>query len=194
MAEKAASAASPKKDAPPSPVAIFITYIVLGSLISFGTGREPGTLPAKDEILREMAPALIVVCGFLASYEVWDVMGVGMAWHKTKLISKSYKDLPTRLPEELYLAQRVQTNQVEQIPIFLIGTLSCALFVNGRVAGVLGLIWAILRRCYASTYRGSVGAASLQDIGLAKFTVPAYFAVNSMLMATAVHAVRCLFL
>lgn len=166
-----------------------MAYIFLGSAISFLAGRVPGTLP--DNIHRELAPALLVVCGFLVSYSLWDVMGVGTAKARYKLVEKSYKDLPNQLPEEVYLAQRVQTNQVEQLPVFLVGSLSCALFVNGTVAGLLSLMWAILRRCYASAYRGAVGVP-LQDIGLAKYTVPAYFISNSLLVASAVHALRAL--
>jgi hypothetical protein len=180
------------KNAAPSPFMILMVYIALGSLISFMAGRTPpGTLP--ENIHREVAPALIVVCGFLVSYSVWDVMGVGAAKLSTNYEGTSgYKDLTQKsMPEEVYLAIRVQTNQVEQMPVFIVGSLSCALFVNGTVAGVLALIWVILRRCYASAYRGAVGVP-LTDVGLGKFTVPAYFVSNAMLMAAAVHAVRCL--
>ena len=104
---------------------------------------------------------------------------------------KTYKDVSTVMPEEVYLAQRVQTNQVEQMPVFIVGSLGCALFVNGSVAGVMLLIWVILRRCYASVYRKAVGVPA-DDIGLAKFTIPAYFMSNGMVAATAVHAIRSL--
>mmetsp|Transcript_24699 Transcript_24699/g.53290 ORF Transcript_24699/g.53290 Transcript_24699/m.53290 type:complete len:199 (+) Transcript_24699:71-667(+) len=191
-----ATAASSPRDStppppppPPSPIVILISYIVLGSLISFGAGRTPdGTLPRN--IHRELAPTLIVVCGFLTSYSVWDVLAVGIAKQKHKYGEKRYTD-HQQMPEEVYLAVRVQTNQVEQMPVFLVGSLSCALFVNGTVAGVMSLIWVLLRRGYASAYRGAVGVP-VSDIGLGKFTIPAYFMSNGMLMAAAVHAVRCL--
>jgi hypothetical protein len=184
----AATPTSPN-DASPSPFVILITYIALGSLISFLAGREPGTLP--ENICRELAPALIVVCGFLTSYSLWDVMPVGAAKAKAKYLEKRYTDLPVVMPEEVYLALRVQSNQVEQMPLFIVGSLSCSLLVNGVVAGVMALIWAILRRCYASAYRGGVGVP-LADVGLSRFTIPAYFVSHAMLMAAAVHAVRCL--
>jgi len=182
-------AATSSNDSPPSPFVIMIAYIALGSLISFIAGRSPGTLPGN--IHREVAPALIVVCGFLMSYSCWDVMAVGLAKQKHNYMDKSYKNLPQKMPEEVHLAMRVQTNQVEQMPVFIVGSLSCALFVNGTVAGVMSLIWVILRRSYASAYRGAVGVP-LGDMGLSKFTIPAYFMSNTMLMAAAVHAVRCL--
>ena len=184
----AANATSNKED-PPPPHFILVGYIILGSLVSFLAGREPGTLP--ENIPRELAPTVIVICGFLVSYNLWDCMSAGLA--KKNYVSKKYQDIPAKMPEEAYLAVRVQTNQVEQMPGFIVGSLSCALFVNGSVAGVLALVWAILRRWYASVYRGSLGVP-IANIGLTKFTVPAYFASSIMLMATAVHAARCLLL
>jgi MAPEG family len=176
---------------PPPKEVLLIVYLVLGGLLSFFAGREPGTLP--DNIHAELAPVLIVACGFLVSYSLWDVMEVGIAKQEAKYPERSYAQLCGKPePERLYLAQRVQTNQVEQMPAFLFGSLSCALFVNGNVAGIMALAWAILRRMYASTYRKAVGAPSMVAIGLVKFTVPCYFLCNSMLMASAVHAVRCL--
>jgi MAPEG family len=176
-------------DPAPSPVMILISYIILGSLISFLTGREPGTLP--EDVIREVAPALIVVCGFLTSYSLWDVLAVGTAKGEAKYLDKKYKDLHSQMPEEVHLALRVQTNQVEQMPLFIVGSLSCAIVVNGTVAAVLALVWAILRRCYASAYRNGVGK-TMAEIGLGKYTIPAYFASHAMLMATIVHAVRCI--
>ena len=32
-----------------------------------------------EDILLEMAPTLIVVCGFITSYSLWDVLAVGVA-------------------------------------------------------------------------------------------------------------------
>merc|ERR1719330_1581638 len=58
-------------------LAIVGTYAVLGAAISFGLGRKPGTLP--DNILRELAPSVVVVTSFLVYYGVGDVMGVGIA-------------------------------------------------------------------------------------------------------------------
>ena len=57
---------------------------MLGSLISIFAGREIGTLPAADDISREMAPAVIVVTAFLTSYSLFDVMAVGLAKGKSK--------------------------------------------------------------------------------------------------------------
>lgn len=177
---------------PPSPLAILVVYLVLGSLVSFVFGREPtATLPRN--IVQEMAPTLVVICGFLTSYSVWDVMAVGVAKASTAYyLEKPYKDWPlsTPLPERVYLAQRVQTNQVEQLPGFLVGAMGCALFVNGTVAAVLALVWAVLRRCYASTYRNGVGL-SLKEMRLSRFTIPAYFVSNTMLLSTAIQALRC---
>ena len=150
-------------------------------------GREPGTLPKN--VLRELAPSLIVVCGFLVSYSLWDVMAVGMAKAQRGFLHMSCNEIPSQLPEEVYLAQRVQTNQIEQLPVFLVGIFGCALLVNGKVAGILGLIWCILRRLYASAYRKAVGVP-LESVGLSQYTVPCYFLSNGMLMATAVQSLR----
>jgi len=187
---------NPNNKAPspaPSKTAILMVYIVLGCVLSFFAGREPGTLP--DYIAKELAPVMIVICGFLVSYSLWDCMAVGLAKHEANLLDRSYDQICSKpVPELVHLAQRVQTNQVEQLPVLLVGSISCAMFVNGRVAGVMTLLWAILRRGYATAYRNAAGATSLQDIGLSKYTIPAYFLSNVMLMASAVHAVRCLFI
>ena len=175
---------------PPSPTVILLTYVVLGAIISFSFGRTPGSLP--ENIPHELAPSLIVICAFLTTYSTYDVMGVGIAKAKYKFGEKSYNDLTNILPEEVYLAQRVQTNQVEQMTVFIVGSLTCAIFVNGVVSGVMSLVWVILRRGYASTYRSAAGIP-VSNIGLTKYTIPAYFMANGMVMATAVHAIRSLF-
>jgi hypothetical protein len=184
----ATSNSRPNNHASPA-LMMVLTYLVLGALVSLTAGRTPGTLPAN--ILTEVAPAFLVVCAFLVSYSVWDVLavgllGVGLANQKTKC---GEPFLPPRLPEQVYLAQRVLTNQVEQMPIFLVGSLSCALLVNGRVAGVLSLIWVGLRRRYATVYRGAAGVP-VADVGLSTYTIPAYLVSHTMLLAAAVQAVR----
>lgn len=165
---------------------LVIMFTFLGAAIAFFFGREPGTLP--DDIVKELAPSIVVVCGFLISYEFCDVMGVGMAKGRTGIFEKTYKDLEKE-DEEIYLRQRVLTNQLEQMPLFIVGTLLCALLVDGKSAGFLSLSWVLLRRMYASTYKRG-GGKKLQEIGLAKFTVPCYFVCNTMVMAAAIQAVR----
>lgn len=180
---------SPKAPTPPSPFALLGMYILLGSIISFAFGRQPGTMP--ENLIREVSPTLIVICFFMVSYSLWDVMAVGVSKQKFGILAKRHDDLPAKWPEEINLAQRVQTNQIEQIPVFIVGSIGCAVMVNGTVAGVLALIWAVFRRLYAATYRAGVGKR-FDEIGLSRFTIPAYFASNVPLMATAVHAIRCL--
>eukprot|EP00980_Cylindrotheca_fusiformis_P002638 scaffold618_cov130-Cylindrotheca_fusiformis.AAC.42 len=87
MTEKESSSSSNNDGGPPSPYAILIIYCVLGCLISFWTGRDPGTLP--ENIPREMAPAVIVICGFLVSYSTLDVMTVGMSKKQKPIILPS---------------------------------------------------------------------------------------------------------
>ena len=162
-------------------------FAFLGSVLAYIFGREPGTFP--DDVIKELAPSVIVVCGFLISYEFCDVMGVGMAKGRHNIMDKYYKELLVKEDEEVYLRQRVLTNQLEQMPLFLVGTFLCALFVNGKVAGVLSLAWSVLRRLYATTYKGGVGK-KFKDIGLAKYTVPCYFICNTMVMSAAIQALR----
>ena len=88
-----------------------------------------------------------------------------------------------------FLALRAQTNQVEQLPGFLVGALSFSILVNGTVGAVLSLIWAVLRRIYASRYRSAMGQ-TIKESKIGNFTIPAYFALNAMLMGTAVHCAR----
>ena len=188
------STSSSKPDgAPPPRLVILMIYLVLGSAISFLTGREPGTLPVN--ILKELAPSVIVICIFLLNYELSDCMGVGGAKRKCEsLTGMSYNEYSKiQIPEEVYLAQRVQTNQVEQMPVFLSGIISCALFVNGTVAAILGLLWSILRMRYGYVYRGSVGMKHEQTMKrIGQCTIPAYFLAVSMIMSAAIHAIRSL--
>jgi uncharacterized MAPEG superfamily protein len=173
-----------------SPLGILALYLVLGGMISFLAGRDPGSLPKN--IQRELAPTIIIICIFLISYSLIDVMAVGIAKQKTQYSNHKYNDLlKQQLPEEVHLAMRVQTNQVEQMPVFLVGSLTCALYVNGIVAGWMAGAWVILRRRYASVYRNALGIP-VADIGLAKFTVPSYILANTMVMASAIHAFRCI--
>ncbi|KAL7534460.1 hypothetical protein ACHAXR_005888 [Thalassiosira sp. AJA248-18] len=184
----------PEADAPPPPTsAIFFTYSVLGAVLSFTFGRDPSgmLLPGDDDFVRELAPTIIVICLFLVSYSLLDVMHVGIAKQRYGLASKTYPAIALNPPEEVYLAQRVQTNQVEQLPGFLVGSIFFAILVNGKVGGVLSLLWATLRRMYASTYRASVGQP-INKSGITKFTIPAYFVLNAMLMGTVVQCARAL--
>ncbi|KAK1734780.1 hypothetical protein QTG54_014653 [Skeletonema marinoi] len=153
-------------------------FTLLGAALSFLFGREPGTLP--DDIIKELAPSIL---------RVLRVMGVGMAKGRRGILEQSYKDLPAKEDEEVYLRQRVLTNQLEQMPLFIVGTFLCALLVNGKVASILSLVWVVLRRMYASTYKRA-GGKKLKQIGLAKFTVPCYFICNTMVMAAGIQAVR----
>lgn len=176
-----------EKDAPPPPMAILAMYIILGSAISFLTGREPVSLP--DDLLQELGPALIAVCAFLLSYSSMDVLYVGHAKAQCGFMETSYNELPKQLAEPVYLAQRTQTNQLEQMPVFVVGTIGCALFVNGIVAGIMGSLWVLLRWLYASAYRNAVGIP-FKKAGLLKYTVPCYFLINPMVAATMVHFIR----
>lgn len=178
---------SKQDDVPPSPMAILVMYIMFGSAISFLAGREPVSLP--DDLLQELGPALIAVCAFLLSYSSIDVLYVGHAKAQCGFVDTSYNELPKQLPEPVYLAMRTQTNQLEQMPVFVVGTIGCALFVNGIVAGIMGSLWVLLRWLYASAYRNAVGI-TLKKAGLFKFTVPCYFLVNPMVAATMVHFIR----
>jgi len=179
--------------------AIFGTYGMLGAAISFLLGREPGTMP--ENILVELAPSIAVIMFFLMYYEIGDVMAVGFAKRQTAGTFSDYKANATYdkysvepLPELVYLAQRVQTNQVEQMPVLIVGTLGCALYVNGTVAAILSLLWSLVRIQYAITYRGAAGLEYRHTMkAIVKYTIPAYFLANAMVMATLIHALRCLF-
>ena len=180
---------APAKQKPPPQEAIFFTYLVLGSIVSFGFGRDPAA-KFPENLHAELAPTIVVVALFLMSYSVWDVMAVGLMKLNNNYSSHgTYNEMEVKMPEEVFLAWRAQSNQVEQMPVFLVGSLSCAFFVNGNVAAALSLIWVILRRLYARTYRKSVGVP-FEKMGLGQFTIPAYFTVNTMLASAAIQAAR----
>jgi uncharacterized MAPEG superfamily protein len=178
--------------APPPAVAIFTVYLALGIFLSYSFGRDLGTLPPADDLAREISPTLSIICIFLVSYSLFDVMAVGAAKQKHGFSTKKFGPWIHNPPEEVYLALRAQTNQVEQLPAFLIGSLSFSILVNGTVGAILSLVWTVLRRLYASRYRSAMGQTS-KESGIATFTIPAYFALNAMLMGTAVHCLRIIF-
>lgn len=101
----------------------------------------------------------------------------------------AYKDLPSKVPEEVFLAERAHLNQVEQLAPFLVAITTFSILVNGTAGAILGLIWVVLRRLYVAQYRGSVGK-KFKDRGLVMYTVPCYFILNTMLMGAVVQAVR----
>jgi uncharacterized MAPEG superfamily protein len=172
---------------PPSKAVILCIDLVLGTVASFLFGRKPTTLP--DSLVAEICPSIIVVCAFLTSYSLWDVMGAGMAKAEVGLPDLDYKDSPSKLPESAYLAERAQMNQLEQMPSFLFGIMCFSILVNGMAGAVLGLVWVILRRLYASRYRNSVGK-KFKDKDLGTFTVPCYIILDTMFMGSAIHACR----
>merc|ERR1719199_2170095 len=149
-----AAAAASSGTGPPK-FAILITYVLLGCAISFLLGREPGRLP--EDIAVELAPSIIVIGIFLTHYSLWDCMAVGAAKQEFQKswsgkIYREYNQL--QIPEQVYLAQRVQSNQLEQLPVFLAGILSSAMLVNGLLAAIMGLAWTILRMRYAEVPHG----------------------------------------
>lgn len=179
--------------APPPAVAIFLTYLLLGTVLSLCFGRDPGTpLPPADELARDVSPTISILCLFLVSYSLLDAMAVGAAKQKYGFSKKKFGPWIHNPPEEIYLALRAQTNQVEQLPGFLIGSIFFSILVNGTVGAVLSLVWVVLRRLYASRYRSAVGK-TIQESGIATCTIPAYFALNAMLMGTAVQCLRIIF-
>ena len=91
-------------------------FTLQGAALAYLFGREPGTLP--DDIVKELAPSIVVVCGFLISYEFCDVMSVGMAKGRSGILEQTYRDLPVKEDEEVYFRQRVLTNQLEQMPLY----------------------------------------------------------------------------
>ena len=178
----------------PSPYGLLIVYTILGTIVSFVFGRDPSSFSSLEMtptfVQQELAPTIIIICGFLITYSVFDVLGVGIAKIETNYHLKGYyKDLPNKMPEAVYLAQRTQTNQVEQMTGFLFGSLSCCFWVNGKVSSILSLIWVISRRFYSSTYRNSVGT-SFEKMGLSKFTLPAYLSLNTMVASVGIQALR----
>eukprot|EP00965_Chrysotila_dentata_P216691 6189521-Pleurochrysis_carterae.AAC.1 len=175
--------------APPWPVLLFY-FIVCGSISSFAFGREPGTLPQHPA--HELALPALACALFVTTYELFDVMAVGMSKQKYKLFSMPRSKWPSMVPEEVQILEAIQRNQVEQAPFSLIVTLLYSTFVSGYAGGVIAMIWVLLRRRYVHVYRNSV-AKSFNDTGIVKITVPAYFCIHTMSMGTIIHMLRILF-
>lgn len=178
---------------PPPTMIIFITYSILGLILSYAFGPDSSeTNRTVDYVTKELAPTIAIICLFGVSYSLLDVMGVGIIKAKHGIGDKAYTpSMVTNVPEEVYIAQRIQTNQVEQLPSFIVASLSFSFFVNANVGAVLTAVWVVLRRLYAVVYRSSVGKP-LGQSGINRLTIPAYFVLNAMLMGTVVQCIRSL--
>ena len=186
-----------EKAKPPPPEFLFLNFLVFGVVASFVFGRRtpvPGELfPTDggdfDTIILDICPSIVVICIFLTTYNLYDAMGCGVSKLNAGIQTTNYNEWPSRMPESVYVAERIQSNQVEQMTPFIVSTLMFSWIVNGTVGAVLATTWVGLRRMYAYRYRSSVGK-KMVDKNLGMFTVPCYFIINTMSMGTVVHLVR----
>eukprot|EP01082_Thalassiosira_pseudonana_P000661 g617.t1 g617 contig10:400585-401190(-) len=181
-----------RRGSPPSPLTIGVMYLLIGAFLSFTSGRDPSQPLSPEDLIDGLVPTIVVICLFLVSYSLYDVMAVGGEKMKHGLTDKTYASYSaSKLPEEVYLAQRAQLNQVEQMTSFVVSSISFSLLVNGKLGAVLSFIWTVLRRYYASKYRAAAGKR-FDQMGLGAYTIPAYFIMNGMLMGSVVQCVRIL--
>jgi uncharacterized MAPEG superfamily protein len=182
---------------PPPAEILFLNFLVLGAIVSYLFGRRIPVASSSssllpDDILLEVCPSMIVICIFLTTYNLYDAMPCGLSKKRAKLDTTKYTDWPTKMPEDVYLAERVQSNQVEQMTPFIVSTLFFSIVVNGTVGAILSLMWVILRRLYAHKYRSSVGI-TMENKNIGSYTVPCYFIINTMSMGSVVHAIRYMY-
>lgn len=171
-----------KVEGPPPAKQVLLMYVILGTILSFASGRTPGTHAEFSEVCGTMC----VVCSFFLWYSVFDVMTVGAT-----RASANYWKKSDDAPELVTLAFRAQMNQVEQMTSFALSSLLFSFAVNGYVGACLSLLWVVLRALYAHNYRGMVGISweeKMQKVG--KFTIPCYFLINGMNAGVVVHVFR----
>mmetsp|Transcript_53990 Transcript_53990/g.131091 ORF Transcript_53990/g.131091 Transcript_53990/m.131091 type:complete len:225 (+) Transcript_53990:119-793(+) len=185
-----------EKAQPPPPEFLFLNFLAFGAVASFVFGRRtpvPGELFSVDgdfeTTILEVCPSIVVICIFLTTYNLYDAMGCGLSKLYAGLQTTPYNEWPTRMPESVYVAERIQSNQLEQMTPFIVSTLMFSWIVNGTVGAMLATTWVVLRRMYAYHYRSSVGK-KMVDKNLGMFTIPCYFIINTMSMGTVVHLVR----
>ena len=78
------------KNQPPSAAVLIATYGFLGGIASYLFGNSPGI---PKDIISELCPSIVVICLFLIYYEVYDVMGVGIAKiNNSDILKKKYED------------------------------------------------------------------------------------------------------
>uniref|UniRef100_A0A0G4FQ96 Uncharacterized protein n=1 Tax=Chromera velia CCMP2878 TaxID=1169474 RepID=A0A0G4FQ96_9ALVE len=184
--------------APPPPELLGAVYGVFGLVLSFAIthalpvsagGRTLGHIAVQAH---EWAPFGLVCALFVMYYELYDVMGAGVAQLRAidekKLGDKKFpvhNTCPEKLPSYVLHAQRAQVNQVEQAPLtFLLGGLA-TLMASSAVAAVLVAVWAVVRAMYSMAYRK--GSTSLGS-----YTVPAYMVNGALAGLVTVHSVRLL--
>lgn len=159
---------------PPPPKIFFALHTGLGLWASTFCGRTVGTTAS----LLELRPTVAVVCLFLASYQTFDTMAAGMAKQEAGLQDIKQGDIKHN--EKAYLAQRAQSNQVEQMPVFIVSSLAFSAFVNANIGALLASAWTILRTKYALAYRSSMGK-TFHESQVTKYAVPCYFINGTML-------------
>ena len=168
-------------------------FFIPGFAFSFFFGRVPGSLP--ENIVAELWLTVFAISCFVICYIMFDVIGSGGSKYTNKgksgkgINETCYDEQEVKPPEAVYLAARAQMNQAEQMPGFFVVALMFSVVVNGKVGGVLSMIWCVLRQCYSHTMRNSVGIP-MSDKGVQKFTGPCYMVVGSLAAGTAIHMAR----
>ena len=165
-------------------------YFVMGWAFIHFCGRP---FASVDNVAREFALPLLAIAVFVMSYELFDVMGVGLsaiahanAFNDGKT-SERYTTPVADLPPAYVCAVRAQANQVEQVPFFTIMLLGAVLFADGLAVGTLGVLYCGIRALYARAYRTNGLGASL-----AAYTIPCYFILGPLAMANIVGALKLL--
>jgi len=158
-----------------SPLVMIAINLFFGCVLSYSAGRTPGSSP----VITEMALPAIATGLFILMWASFDTLSVGASKLST-----------TKGSEDDYIrADRAHRNQVDQMPSFFACLWTFSVIVNGRVGGMLGLIWTMLRMSYSASFRS---AHPSSEAGLVKYTVPAYMVVNTMASASLIHGMRML--
>jgi len=122
----------------------------LGSRGAAGLLQAAG--PFQGEIMTLFAPATLLtaiatVLAVLVS--LWTAIRVARTRRKVGIDAPAMTGAP-----ELERALRVQGNTVEQFALFLPALWLAALYFQGWIPGILGLVWCFGRILYAFSYAG----------------------------------------
>jgi hypothetical protein len=159
---------------------------VVGAIASFFLAKPLESPFVFDT--RDLAWPLVAFT-LAASMYAYDLMQVGGSRQKFKLWDTYLKADAAKLPIEYVAACRAQTNQTEQLVVFVPALFLGTLFFNARVSGALGIVWVLVRTAYAEHFRSST-ALAFKDKGLGKFTIPCYMIISTLHIAAVFNVLR----
>jgi hypothetical protein len=164
--------------------AAILSQVAVAAVVAFALGKDLADGVRVD--FRDLAAPLLA-CSLFCALWTFDLMSIGSLRREHKLWDSYHRLDRSKTPEAVLWAERLAANHAEQQPWFFLSVFAAAFFLNSNVAGALGLLWVLLRTLYSATMRAD---GKFSDKGVAKFTIPCYFCLSTMLMGATINVLR----